>query len=205
LRAAAVEAVDAVDAETTILIRHGQTDWSRDGMHTGWEDIPLNDVGRAQAAALQPVLETLAPVSVISSPLRRARETCELAGCGEQAVIVDDCREWNYGAYGGLTSAQIHAGTPAWSLWDDGCPEGEDAGAVGARADRVLSMRSQMDGPVAIFAHGHFLQILAARWLGFEASCGRYLVLDNAAVSLIGINRGGPAIRMWNNTGHVGS
>jgi probable phosphoglycerate mutase len=192
-----------VDASTTILVRHGQTDWSRDDRHTGWNDIPLNDVGRDQARALAPVLAAMAPQEVIASPLRRARETCDLAGYGDRAIVLEDCREWNYGAYEGMTWNEIREAAPTWWIWRDGCPEGEDAQAVGARADRVLARRAEMEGVVVIFAHGHFLQILTARWLGLDPSCGGLLVLQNAGISLLRTNRGRPVIQTWNNTDHL--
>jgi broad specificity phosphatase PhoE len=192
-----------VDASTTILVRHGQTDWSREDRHTGWNDIPLNDVGRDQARALAPVLAAMAPDAVIASPLSRARETCDLAGFGDRAIVLEDCREWNYGAYEGLTWTEIREAAPTWWIWRDGCPEGEDAQAVGARADRVLARRAEMQGVVVIFAHGHFLQVLTARWLDLDPSCGGLFVLQNAGISLLRTNRGRPVIQTWNNTDHL--
>jgi probable phosphoglycerate mutase len=183
-----------------ILIRHGQTDWSRVGRHTGWRDIPLNDEGVAQAQALRPWLDTLTINRVLCSPLSRAMRTCDECGRGEGAEIDPDLREWNYGEYEGRTRDEIRAARSGWDIWKDGVVNGETADGVGVRADRVIaSLRaSASDGLSAVFAHGHFLRILASRWVGVDAGFGKSLFLGTAGVGLLGYEHDNPVLTGWN-------
>ena len=184
-----------------VLVRHGETEWSRSGRHTGRTDIPLDQTGRSQAAALEPELAGWKFALVISSPLQRARETCRLAGFGEQARLTPDLSEWDYGKYDGLTSAQIKQTHPDWSLWRDGAPGGESPAQVAARADRVISEVRAVPGNVLVFAHGHVLRVMAARWLGETPAAGRYYALDPAARSVLGYEHDQPVLLLWNEKG----
>jgi probable phosphoglycerate mutase len=186
-------------ASEAVLVRHAETEWSRDGRHTGLTDIPLSDEGRATARALAPRLRQWRFERVLSSPLSRARETCELCGLGERAEILDDLHEWDYGEYEGLTTAQIHAQRPDWVLWRDGCPGGENAGQVGARADRVIAAIGEARGAVAVFSHGHMLRVLGARWIALDPSQGARLGLSTAAVSVLGYERDTRILALWND------
>jgi len=179
-------------------IRHGETAWSLSGQHTSTTDIPLTDNGRRLAERLQTALAKEAFALVLVSPLQRARETCELAGLGERAVVEPDLVEWNYGAYEGLTPKQIDEQAPGWLIFRDGCPDGESPDQVGARVDRVIARARAADGDVALFAHGHVLRVLAARWLGLSAGAGQHFLLDTGTVSMLGYYRNIPAIRIWN-------
>jgi len=184
-------------------IRHGETAWSLSGRHTGTTDIPLTARGAAEARALAPRLSAIAFVRVLTSPRERARRTCELAGLGAQAVIEPDLVEWNYGAYEGLVSAEIRRQRPDWNLFRDGCPGGESPQEVAARADRLIARLRQLDGPVALFSHGHFGRMLGARWVGFEPAQGQRLLLDPASVSILGYeheSRDEPVLAKWNLT-----
>ena len=180
------------------LVRHGETEWSAAGRHTGTTDLPLTDRGRDAARAVAPVLRGHEFAAVLTSPLRRARETCELAGLAGSAEIVDDLREWDYGDYEGLTTAQIRESRPDWTLWRDGCPGGESADDVGARADRVIARLRTIDGDVVVFAHGHFLRVLGARWCGLQAQDGAILALDTATLCRLGWEREQAVVRVWN-------
>jgi probable phosphoglycerate mutase len=180
------------------LVRHGETEWSAAGRHTGTTDLPLTDRGRDAARAVAPVLRGHEFAAVLTSPLRRARETCELAGLAGSAEIVDDLREWDYGDYEGLTTAQIRESRPDWTLWRDGCPGGESADDVGARADRVIARLRTIDGDVVVFAHGHFLRALGARWCGLQAQDGAVLALDTATLCRLGWEREQAVVRVWN-------
>ena len=182
------------------LIRHGETEWSATGRHTGLTDLPLTDRGRDAARAVAPVLHDHSFSAVFTSPLQRARETCELAGLAVQAQVMDDLHEWEYGDYEGLTTPQIRESRPGWTVWRDGCPGGESAADVGVRADRVVTVLRGVDGDVAVFAHGHFLRVLGARWCGLEPEDGAVLALDTATVSRLGWEREQPVIRTWNAT-----
>ncbi|HSA80167.1 MAG TPA: histidine phosphatase family protein, partial [Geminicoccaceae bacterium] len=153
-------------------IRHGETAWSLNGQHTGTTDIPLTDNGRRLAERLRPALAKEAFALVLVSPMQRARGTCELAGLGDGAVTDHDLVEWNYGEYEGLTPKQIRNVTPDWLIFRDGCPGGEAPEQVGARVDRVIARARAAEGDVALFAHGHVLRVLAARWLGLPAAAG---------------------------------
>ena len=147
-------------------IRHGETAWSLSGQHTGTTDIPLTDNGRRLAERMRPVLGATAFGLVLCSPMQRARETCELAGLGDKAVIDADLVEWNYGEYEGLTTKQIQKTAPGWLIFRDGCPGGEAPEQVGARVDRVIARSRGADGDIALFAHGHVLRVFVARWIG---------------------------------------
>ncbi len=187
------------------LARHGQTAWSLSGQHTGRTDIPLTPVGEQQARQLGGRLQGVQVAQVFCSPLQRARRTCELAGFGAQATFDDDLMEWDYGAYEGLRSAEIHQQRPDWQLFRDGCPKGESPAEVGARADRVVSKACAVGGNVLIFSSGHFLRVLAARWLGLEAAGGRYFTLGTASLSIVGYEHGlaEPVVQLWDDTLHV--
>jgi broad specificity phosphatase PhoE len=169
-----------------VLIRHGETEWSLDGRHTGNSDIPLTEVGRRQAESLRGALQSRRFERVVSSPRRRSLDTCRLAGLGDRAEVMDDLAEWDYGEYDGITSRQIRESRPDWVLWRDGCPGGESPAEVGARADRVLAELGGSEGDVAVFSHGHFLRVLAARWVDLETAAGAKLALDVATLSVLG-------------------
>jgi broad specificity phosphatase PhoE len=190
--------VEAVATAEILLVRHGETAWSASGRHTGRTDIPLSPAGEAAAAGLRSRLPER-PDAVLVSPLQRAAETCRLAGLSATAIVDDDLREWDYGDYEGLTTPEIRATRPGWSLWRDGCPGGEDAAAVGARADRVVARLAAIDsGAAVVFAHGHLLRVLAARWIGLGPEAGALLALDPATVSALGWEREQRVIRRWN-------
>ena len=180
------------------LVRHGETAWSLDGRHTGRTDIPLTEKGREEAAALRPRLSGHRFGLVLSSPLQRAQETCRLAGFGDQALSRPDLAEWDYGRYDGLTSAQIKAERPDWWLWRDGGPGGESPAEVGLRVERVIAEARAARGDVLLFAHGHVLRVLAARWLEQPPQAGRFYALDPAAESILGFEHSDPVILRWN-------
>jgi probable phosphoglycerate mutase len=180
------------------LIRHGETEWSRSGAHTGRTDLPLTDLGREKAARLQGLLHGRQFALVLTSPLERARETCRLAGYGDMAQVDSDLMEWNYGDYEGRTTPDIQKDRPGWSLWSDGVPHGETVDEVGARADRVIARAMGAGGDAALFAHGHVLRILTARWLGLAANGGRLFALGTASVATLGWERTTRVITRWN-------
>ena len=180
------------------LIRHGETEWSMSGQHTGLTDIPLTENGRRVAQLLKPILGGVAFARVWTSPMRRARETCERAGLGEVAEVDRDLMEWNYGAYEGLTSEQIRAHAPGWVIFRDGCPGGERPAEMGARVDRVIARVRAVDGDVALFAHGHFFRTFVARWLGLPVAAGGHFLLDTATLSILGSYQDLPAVKRWN-------
>ena len=180
------------------LIRHGETEWSVSGQHTGITDIPLTEKGRNVARLLKPVLAKENFTFVLTSPLKRALETCELAGFGERAEIDRNLMEWNYGEYEGLTPKQIHAKAPGWMIFRDGCPGGEKPGEVGARADRLIERVRNQEGNIAFFAHGHLFRVFAARWLGLPPESGRHFLLDTATLNILGYYRDIPAVKRWN-------
>ena len=186
------------DAHEVVLVRHGETEWSRSGKHTGRTDIPLAERGRQDARAVGDALRNRTFALVLTSPLTRAAETCRLAGFGEVAVQRDELREWDYGAYEGRTTAEIRKERPAWTLWRDGVPEGESIEEVAARVDRVIPELRSIDGDALLFAHGHVLRMLAARWLGLDPSGGRLFALDPATLSALGYERETPVVRLWN-------
>ena len=189
----------------TYLARHGETAWTLSGQHTGLTDLPLTEHGEENARHLGERLKGLTFAKVFASPLQRARRTCELAGFGAVAEIDPDLVEWNYGEYEGLTSAQVHAKNPTWKLFRDGCPGGETVAQIGARADRVVGRLRGIPGNVLLFSSGHFLRVLAARWLGLQPSGGQYFLLSTAALSQLGYEHDltEPVIRLWNDTSHV--
>ena len=181
-----------------VLARHGETEWSRDLRHTGRTDIPLTDKGRSQAELLRDSLAGRPFERVLSSPLDRAVETCRLAGVGERAELTDDLLEWDYGEYEGITTAQIREGRPGWYLWRDGCPGGETAADVGRRVDRVIAELEGLEGDAAVFAHGHVLRVLAARWLRLGPESGALLKLDTGTLSALGWERETRVVTRWN-------
>jgi len=181
------------------LVRHGQTEWSRSGRHTGTTDLPLTEEGRKAARLLRPALDGVTFALVLTSPMRRARETCELAGLGDRAAIEPDLMEWGYGEYEGKTHEEIEKQTPGWLIFEHGCPGGESPEQVGIRIDGLLSRIRAPAGNVALFAHGHVLRALAARWLGLPVSEGRHFLLDTGTISILGHYRGNPAVKSWNS------
>ena len=187
-----------MSAERAFAIRHGETAWSLSGQHTGTTDIPLTDNGRRLAARIRPVLAREVFARVFTSPLQRARETCELAGLGAAAVLDPDLAEWNYGEYEGLTPKQIHEKAPGWLIFRDGCPGGETPEQVGTRVDRVIARARAASGDVALFAHGHVLRVLVARWLGLAAAAGQHFLLDTGTLNVLGYYREIPALKIWN-------
>jgi len=188
------------------LARHGETEWSRTLRHTGRTDIPLTAEGEAEARALRGPLAAVAFDRVLCSPLSRARETCELAGLGDRAEVTDDLLEWDYGDYEGRTSADIRADRPGWLLWRDGCPDGESAADVGARADRIVAdllatpaaADEEGGATIAVFAHGHVLRVLCARWLGLPPTDGQLFGLGTATLSRLGWEHDYRVIQRWN-------
>jgi len=188
------------------LARHGETAWSLSGQHTGLTDLPLTERGEQNARALGQRLKGLNFVKVLTSPLQRARRTCEMAGFATAADVDPDLLEWNYGQYEGRRTAEIHAERPDWQLFRDGCPGGESPDQVGARADRVVGRMHAVEGNVLLFSSGHFLRVLAARWLELEPAAGRFFLLSTASLSALGYehNRSQPVIRLWDDTRHVG-
>ncbi|HXX09966.1 MAG TPA: histidine phosphatase family protein [Burkholderiales bacterium] len=190
---------------TVYLARHGETAWSLSGQHTGLTDIPLTERGERNARHLGERLQGLEFAQVYSSPLQRVRRTCELAGFGGVAKADPDLIEWNYGDYEGRRTKEIHLERPDWELFRDGCPGGEAPVDVGRRADRVVATARAIDGNLLLFSSGHFLRVLAARWLGLEAGAGRLFLLDTASLSALGFEHGPaePVIRFWNDTRHV--
>ena len=192
------------------LVRHGETEWTITGQHTGLTDIPLTENGRDEAKVLRRALARHRFSRVLSSPLSRALETCRLAGLGDRVETHDDLMEWDYGEYEGKTTVEIRHQRPRWSLWLDGAPGGESAADVGSRADRVIRDIRRNDpgtdagadgasGDVAIFAHGHLLRVLAARWVGLAAGDGRAFALDPATVSVLWYERATPVLYVWND------
>jgi probable phosphoglycerate mutase len=181
-----------------VLVRHGQTEWSKSGRHTSRTDLPLIEEGRERALAIGRQLSDRQFSLVLSSPLLRARETCRLAGFDDAAEIVDDLREWEYGEYEGLTTPQIRETKPEWNLWQDGCPGGELPAAVSARADRVLARVAGAPGDVIAFAHGHILRVVAARWIEMDVQAGARLLLGAGSISVLGYERETRVVARWN-------
>jgi probable phosphoglycerate mutase len=181
-----------------VLIRHGETEWSLSGQHTGTTDIPLTEHGRDEARRLRPLLAASDYALVLSSPLGRARATCELAGLGHRMQIDPDLIEWDYGDYEGLTPSEIERTAPGWTIFTDGCPGGETPEQIGARVDRVMCKVRGQAGRVALFAHGHVFRVLAARWIGLPPSEGRHFMLDTSTVSVLSYYHGTPALKRWN-------
>jgi broad specificity phosphatase PhoE len=187
------------------LARHGETEWSLTGQHTGCTDIPLTARGERNALSLRQQFEGVVFTKVLVSPRSRARRTCELAGFGDRAEVDPDLQEWDYGEDEGRRTVDIRKERPDWYLFRDGCPGGESVEAIGGRADRVVSHLRAIDGNVLIFSHGHILRVLAARWLGLPPGDARLFVLSTAALSILGYEhtQDEPAIRLWNDNHHV--
>jgi len=187
-----------------VLARHGETEWSLSGKHTGRTDVPLTENGIAHAQALGRRLAGRRFAAVFTSPMSRAAETCRLAGLGEGAEVRHELLEWDYGEYEGVTTAEIRERRPGWLLWRDGCPGGETADQVGARVDRLVEEARAIESDVALFAHGHVLRVLAARWVGLPPQAGGLLYLSTATLSALGYEREVPVIRLWNDGSHLG-
>jgi len=183
------------------LVRHGETEWSRDGRHTGQTDIPLTEMGRAQASALGARLADHRFALILTSPRARATETARLAGFGDVAIADPDLAEWDYGALEGRRTVEIEADYPGWTIWTGPWPEGETVSQVSARADRVVTrcLAPDLGGDALVFGHGHMLRVLAARWLGLPASSGGLFGLSTATVSVLGWEHGRPVIETWND------
>ena len=188
------------------LARHGETAWSLSGQHTGLTDLPLTERGELNAKSLGRRLQGITFAKVFTSPLKRATRTCELAGFGSEAEADRDLLEWNYGEYEGRRTQEILEQRPDWHLFRDGCPGGETPDQVGARADHIVARVRRVSGNVLLFSSGHFLRVLAARWLGLDANAGQYFMLDTASLSILGYehNQSEPAVRLWNDARHVG-
>ena len=184
--------------QQVVLVRHGETEWSKDGRHTGTSDIPLTEHGRQQARRLKAELQHWPFALVLSSPLQRAVDTCRLAGYGDVVQLRPDLVEWDYGSYDGKTSKEIEAQRPGWFLWRDGGPGGETPAGVGERVDRVISEVRAVEGNALLFAHGHVLRVLAARWLGQAPQDGRLYALETAALSVLGYEHQDAVISRWN-------
>ena len=186
------------------LVRHGETEWSKSGRHTGRTDIPLTPTGQQQGNALGRHLAGRQFALVLTSPLERARETCRLAGFDAVAQVSDDLLEWNYGIYEGHTTAAVRAEQPGWSIWTTPIPQGETVEQVGERARRVIARADAVTGDVALFAHAHVLRILAACWIGLPPIHGRSLALDSASLSILGHERETRVIQVWNQDWRLG-
>ncbi|MBV8674290.1 MAG: histidine phosphatase family protein [Acidobacteriaceae bacterium] len=187
------------------LGRHGDTAWTVSGQHTGRTDLPLLPQGEENARRLGERLKGTNFAKVLTSPLKRAARTCELAGFGSVAESDSDLMEWDYGKYEGLKRAEILKADPDWQLFRDGCPEGESPVQIGARADRVIARVRATDGNVLLFSSGHFLRVLCARWVGLDAAGGRYFILSTASLSIVGYEHdlSEPVVRLWNDNHHV--
>jgi broad specificity phosphatase PhoE len=193
-----------VSAETRLLLlRHGETEWSASGQHTGRTDIPLTEAGIDQARMLARRLAGERFAAVFSSPLSRARETCRIAGLEREAIVTDDLREWDYGVYEGRTSDEIRTEEPDWSVWTAEIRDGEALEEVGRRVDRVIEAALGFEGDVALFGHGHCLRILAARWIGLPPAGGSLLELSTATVSRLGWERERRVVELWNDGSHL--
>jgi probable phosphoglycerate mutase len=196
------EAVES-EGQRVFLVRHGETEWSLTGQHTGGTDLPLTDAGVDQGRHLTERLKELDFALVLTSPLLRARETCRQAGLLDRAEVLEDLREWDYGQYEGRTTTDIRKLEPEWTIWTDGAPGGETPDQVSYRADRVLERVRAADGDVALFSHGHMLRAVGTRWLGLPVVAGRHLLLSTASVSVLGFEREVPVIRLWNGRAHL--
>lgn len=185
--------------QAIVLVRHGETEWSRDGRHTSRTDLPLTEVGEKQAKRLGSALAGRSFALVLTSPLQRARRTCELAGL-TNVEPVDDLRELDYGVYEGRTTAEIQAEVPGWTVWTSPLPGGETLDEAAARADRTIERIRSAHGDVAVFGHGHMLRILGVRWCGFPVAAGGHLELSTASISVLGFEHAAATIRSWNQT-----
>lgn len=188
----------AENHQRVFLLRHGQTEWSESGRHTGRSDIPLTSEGEANATRLAPVLAKEQFKLVLSSPMQRAVRTCELAGLGDQREEEPDLAEWGYGEYEGLTSSEIRKRDPGWTVFCHPIPGGETAAEIGARLDRVVARARAVDGDVALFGHGHSLRVFAARWLDLPPEDGRHFMLGTATVCVMSYEHDAPAVLRWN-------
>jgi broad specificity phosphatase PhoE len=184
-----------------LLARHGETEWSLNGRHTGTTDIPLTENGRRRARNLAPRLAGRSFALVLTSPMQRAVDTCKLAGLGEQAQVRDDLHEWDYGDYEGITTAEIQERNPVWTLWRDGCPNGETAADTGVRADRLIAEARAADGDVIFFGHGHMLRVVGARWVDLSPEDGGLLGLGTGALCTLGYEHDLPILVHWNEPG----
>ena len=193
------------EPQVVYLARHGETAWSLSGQHTGLTDLPLTARGECNARRLAERLKGLEFARVFTSPLQRVKRTCELAGFGSRAELDPDLVEWNYGDYEGLRTADIHAMRPDWEMFRDGFPHGESFDQIATRADRVVDRARAIDGAVLLFSSGHFLRVLAARWLGLKPQDARYFLLGTASLSSLTYehNPSEPAIGLWNDTRHL--
>jgi len=180
------------------LIRHGETAWTLNNQHTGMTDIPLTKKGEEDAALIGKILQNLPFTKILCSPLKRALMTCKNAGLLERAEIDPDLVEWNYEEYEGMTSAKIWEKTPHWSIFSNGAPKGESVADISSRADLVLQKIQSAGGEIALFSHGHFLRVLAARWLQLPAEQGRLFTLNPSSLSILGFERTSPVIQLWN-------
>jgi broad specificity phosphatase PhoE len=190
-------------AQRVFLVRHGETEWTRTGQHTGNTDLPLTDAGREQGRLLTERLTDIDFALVLTSPRQRALETCRQSGLLDRAEVSEDLREWDYGAYEGLTTPQIRRHEPDWEIWTDGAPEGETPQQVSDRADSLLRRIRSAERDVALFSHGHFLRAFGARWLELPVAAGSHLLLSTASVSVLGYERETPVIRLWNGRAHL--
>jgi broad specificity phosphatase PhoE len=186
------------DRGRVIVVRHGETEWSRSGRHTGRTDVPLDPSGVEQATAVGRCLAEVRPVLVLSSPLARALDTCRLAGFGDRVETTDDLLEWDYGDYEGRTTDDIRRERPGWTLWTDGVPSGESAADVGRRVDRVIAQAWSVEGDTLCVAHGHVLRVMAARWVGLPPVGGRLWALDAGSLGVLGWERETPVTSRWN-------
>ncbi len=192
-------------APEIVLARHGETEWSVSGQHTGTTDIPLTDDGRHQAELLGRRLRGREFVAVLSSPLQRALESCRLAGLGDRCETRAELAEWDYGDYEGTTTPEIRETVPGWTVWSHGAPGGETAAEVGARVDRVLDELAALDGDSVVFAHGHLLRMMGARWIGLAPEDGALLALDTATLSVLSSERERRVLSLWNDGSHLDS
>jgi broad specificity phosphatase PhoE len=183
---------------SSYLIRHGETEWAKNSRHTGRTDIPLTDAGREQAGFLLPIFDEVKFTRILSSPLKRALETANLAGLGSRVELDNELMEWAYGDYEGLTTKEIRDRVPDWSVWTHPCPNGETIEQISLRADRVVAMLRSTEGNVAIFSHGHFLRVLVTRWIGLPANHGGRFLLGTSTLSILGYENELPVIKTWN-------
>lgn len=184
--------------QSVYICRHGETEWSLSGQHTSVTDLPLTPRGKEQVSGLFDVVKDKTFAAVFCSPLLRARQTCEIAGLMEEAVIDDDLFEWRYGDYEGVLTDDIRKSVPNWSVFTHGCPNGETVEDVRIRADRMIDKIRAVEGDVAIFSSGHFSRVLAARWLGFPVEAGKHFILGTGTLSILSYERENPAVKLWN-------
>ena len=184
--------------QKVVLIRHGETEWALEGRHTSFTDLPLTKKGREEAGLLQTALNSWQFKQVFSSPLKRARETCELAGLSDGVSVEPDLSEWNYGRFEGLTTDQIQTEMPDWDVFEQGCPEGDSPANVSERVDRVIEKIRAIDGDVAVFSHGHLSRVFATRWINLPVEDSHMFVLDTATLNVLGAYHDAPAIVIWN-------